>query len=66
MRETHEGVLRARRSISLYNFSHRFAHSREGGSFVLLRAELLLSLICLFIYNNLPTLDFPLHLCTLC
>jgi hypothetical protein len=38
------------------------SRGREGGSFVLLRAELFLALICLFIYNNLPTLDFPLHL----
>jgi len=34
--ETHEGVLRARRSISLYNACQRFAHSREDVLFLLL------------------------------
>jgi hypothetical protein len=34
--ETHKGVLRARRSLSLYNFFQRFACSRKGDLFLLL------------------------------
>src|SRR5574341_1067217 len=45
-------ILRARRSISLYNSCQRSAHSREGGR-----------LVRLFIYTPLFfTLDFSFHL----
>ncbi len=58
-KETHPGVLRARRSISLYNLCQRFAHSGEGAAFLLLDTDLFPRFISL-------TLDFQLHLCTLC
>ncbi len=57
-KETHQGVLRARRSISLYNLCQRFAHSGEGAAFLLLDTDLFPRFISL-------TLDFQLHLCTL-
>jgi hypothetical protein len=39
-KETHKGVLRARRSLSLYNFSQRFAHACEGAGFSLSYTQL--------------------------
>jgi hypothetical protein len=41
-KETHKGVLRARRSISLYNFYPPFAQVCEGAVFVLFCTILLM------------------------
>jgi hypothetical protein len=58
-RETLEGVLRARRSTSLYNFQQRFAYLAKAVSFRC-------STLTIFPVSHLLPLDFPLHLYTLC